>query len=133
MLDTSTFVDVFWAGAMATITLQPKTSAPRASFTTLATLLKALGDPTRLALIALLARREHCVCDLMAALNLPQSTCSHHLGVLKKANLVRDRRAGNDARWVYYTLDPVTVKLVQDRLGTLLDLSTFDPIPARCD
>jgi ArsR family transcriptional regulator len=133
MLGTSTIVDVLWAGAMATIILQPKTNAPRAPFTTLAKLLKALGDPTRLALIALLARREHCVCDLMAALNLPQSTCSHHLSVLKKANLVRDRRAGNDARWVYYTLDPVTAQLVQDQLSALLDLSAFDPTPAHCD
>ena len=118
---------------MTTSILHPKTSAPRASFATLAKLLKALGDPTRLALVALLARREHCVCGLMTALSLPQSTCSHHLGVLKKAGLVRDRRDGNDARWAYYTLDPAMARLLQNQLGALLDLSAFDPTPAHCD
>ena len=86
---------------MVTVILQPKTSADlRPSFTALARQLKALGDPTRLAIIALLVRREHCVCDLMTALALPQSTCSHHLGVLKRADLVRDRRGGDAARAV---------------------------------
>ncbi|MFN8540791.1 MAG: metalloregulator ArsR/SmtB family transcription factor, partial [Thermomicrobiales bacterium] len=118
---------------MTTITLQPKTSAPRASFATLAKLLKVLGDPTRLALVALLARREHCVCDLMTALNLPQSTCSHHLGVLKRAGLVQDRRDDHDARWAYYTLNPATTALLQGQLAAMLDLSNFDPTPARCD
>lgn len=118
---------------MAAIALQPKTNAPRASFATLAKRLKVLGDPTRLALVALLARREHCVCDLMATLNLPQSTCSHHLGVLKRAGLVRDRRDAADARWAYYTLDPAATALLQGQLAALLDLGAFDPTPARCD
>ena len=118
---------------MATITLESKTSGPRASFAALARLLKVLGDPTRLALVALLARREHCVCALMATLNLPQSTCSHHLGVLKRAGLVRDRRDDTDARWVYYALDPATTALLQGQLAALLDMSAFDPTPARCD
>lgn len=118
---------------MATITLEPQTVTPGASFAALAKLLKVLGDPTRLGLVALLARREHCVCDLTAALNLPQSTCSHHLGVLKRAGLVRDRRDESDARWAYYTLDPEMAALLQGQLAVLLDLSAFDPTPARCD
>ena len=71
------------------MTVQPKgRAALRPSFATLAQQLKVLGDPTRLAIVTLLARKEYCVCDLMAALHLPQSTCSHHLGVL----LVREGR-----------------------------------------
>ncbi len=122
----------FRIGAMATIILGSQTSAPRASFVALAKILKALGDPTRLAIVALLARREHCVCDLMAALNLPQSTCSHHLGVLKRAGLVRDRRDAGDARWAYYTLDPAGATIVREQLAATLDLGAFDPTPARC-
>jgi ArsR family transcriptional regulator, arsenate/arsenite/antimonite-responsive transcriptional repressor len=118
---------------MATITLQPKRAAgSRPTFTALAAQLKALGDPKRLAIVALLARREHCVCDLMAALGLPQSTCSHHLGVLKRAGLVRDRRGG-DARWAYYTLVPEAVAALGARFGAVLDLSDFDPTPADCE
>ena len=116
---------------MALIELQP--SAARSSFADLAGGLKALGDPTRLAIVALLARREHCVCDLMAALHLPQSTCSHHLGVLRRAGLVRGRRDDRDARWVYYALVPVAAERLRTQLGGLLDLGAFYPTPARCE
>ncbi len=102
------------------------------SFAALARQMKALGDPTRLALVALLARREYCVCDLMTALRLPQSTCSHHLGVLRRAGLVRDRR-GRDARWVYYSLVPEAVGTLRERLEVTLDLGDFDPSPADCE
>lgn len=63
---------------------------------------KGLADPTRLRIVALLLERELCVCDLMAALRLPQSTVSRHMIRLKSAGLVLDRRAG---KWVHYRLE----------------------------
>ena len=107
-------------------------SAPP-SFAALARQLKALADPTRLAIVALLARREHCVCDLTATLRLPQSTCSHHLGVLKRAGLIRDRQDGRDGRWSYYSIQPEAAETLRAHVGNLLDLSGFDPTPATCD
>lgn len=68
---------------------------------TLAQTLKALSDETRLRIIALLCRGELCVCDLMAILELPQSTVSRHLATLRHAGLVEDRRQGV---WMYYRL-----------------------------
>jgi ArsR family transcriptional regulator len=59
-----------------------------------------LSDKTRLRLLVLLERREVCVCDLMAALNLPQPAVSRHLSYLKGAGLVSDRKQG---RWRYYS------------------------------
>ena len=119
---------------MITMTVQPKERAAlRPSFATLAQQLKVLGDPTRLAIVTLLARKEYCVCDLMAALHLPQSTCSHHLGVLRRAGLVRDRRDGGDARWAYYSLIPEAVGALREQFNVALDLSAFDPTPASCD
>jgi ArsR family transcriptional regulator len=116
------------------ITLQPKSATSlRPSFATLARQLKALNDPTRLAIVALLARQEYCVCDLMTTLRLPQSTCSHHLGVLKRAGLVRDRRGESDARWTYYTLVPEAVGALREQFNAVLALSAFDPTPANCD
>lgn len=103
------------------------------SYVDLARQLKALDDPTRLAIVALLARQEHCVCDLMTALRLPQSTCSHHLGILKRAGFVRDRRDDRDARWAYYSLVPTTIATLRQQLTTVLNLDSFDPTPARCD
>jgi ArsR family transcriptional regulator len=62
---------------------------------------KALADPSRLRITVLLSRGELCVCDLTAVLGLPQSTISRHMGKLKSAGLVTDRRAG---KWVHYQL-----------------------------
>lgn len=66
-----------------------------------AQLFKALSDETRLRILALLGAGELCVCDLMAVLELPQSTVSRHLATLRNAGLVEDRRQGV---WMYYRL-----------------------------
>ncbi len=62
---------------------------------------KSLADETRLRILNLLTRGELCVCDLMATLELPQSTVSRHLATLRNAGLVEDRRQGV---WMYYRL-----------------------------
>jgi DNA-binding transcriptional ArsR family regulator len=118
--------------AIATLRRKSDPSVPP-SFTVLAQQLKALADPTRLAIVALLAQREHCVCDLTGVLRLPQSTCSHHLGVLKRAGLIRDRQDGRDGRWSYYSIAPEAAEVLRAHVGNLLDLSGFDPTPANCD
>ncbi len=65
-------------------------------------LFKALADETRLRILALLlAEGELCVCDLIAALKLPQSTISRHLAILRKTGWVNDRRCG---LWIYYKI-----------------------------
>lgn len=104
-----------------------------ASFTELASRVKALADPTRLAIVTLLARREHCVCDLLTALRLPQSTCSHHLGVLKRAGLIRARQDERDGRWTYYSLDTSATETLHGALAALLEPGSFDPTPAYCE
>ena len=64
-------------------------------------LFKALGDETRLRIVALLSHGELCVCHLQDALGLSQSNVSRHLAVLRAAGVVEDRR---DGTWVYYRL-----------------------------
>lgn len=68
----------------------------------LADLFAALGDPTRLRIVAALADRELCVCDLAATIGQTESAVSHHLRTLRTLGLVRSRREG---RLVYYALD----------------------------
>ena len=69
---------------------------------TLARVFKALGDPTRVRLISLIAAHEGaeaCVCDLTAPVGLSQPTVSHHLKQLVDAGLlVREQRG----RWAFY-------------------------------
>ena len=70
---------------------------------TAAQIFKALGDETRLRIVALLMTGEElCVCDIVAALELPQSTVSRHLACLRNVGLVDDRRQGV---WMYYKVN----------------------------
>lgn len=65
---------------------------------------KALGDPTRLRLLALVASGEGgeaCVCDLTEPVGLSQATVSHHLKILVEAGLLIRERRGT---WSYYTI-----------------------------
>jgi len=64
---------------------------------------KALSDETRLRILKLLEEGESCVCELMQVLEMPQSTISRHMNVLRRAGLVKGRR---DGKWVHYRLSP---------------------------
>ena len=82
---------------------------------------KALGDETRLRIMALiLGGQELCVCDIMAALDLPQSTVSRHLSYLRNTGLVNDRRQGI---WMYYTINKERTEyasILSDLLSAML-------------
>ena len=72
----------------------------------LATAFRLLGDPTRLKLLGILARRdceEVCACDLSDALDLTPATISHHMKKLVEADIVAVERRG---RWAHYRLLP---------------------------
>jgi ArsR family transcriptional regulator, arsenate/arsenite/antimonite-responsive transcriptional repressor len=63
---------------------------------------KALSDETRLRIVKLLENGELCVCDITAALDMVQPKVSFHLGTLKEAGLIKDRKQG---KWTHYSLD----------------------------
>lgn len=67
------------------------------------TVLKALAHDIRYEIVRILARGERCVCDLEAALNLPQSKVSYHLAALREAGLVVGEQRGKNS---YYRLLP---------------------------
>jgi SAM-dependent methyltransferase len=77
--------------------------------------LNLLADESRIRLCALLRDRELCVTDLVRVTGLSQSRVSTHLGRLREAGFVRDRRDGQQA---FYALSvdtlPVTAKVVLD-------------------
>lgn len=74
----------------------------------IAPMFKALGDPVRLRLAALIASRsEVCVCDLQGHFTLSGPTISHHLKVLREAGLISGERRGT---WVYYWINPAALQ-----------------------
>ena len=68
-------------------------------------ILKALGEPNRLRIIAELMRGDTCNCELKDKLGLPPNLLSHHLRALSEAGLVTSRRDSIDGRWIYYSVD----------------------------
>ncbi|MDN5339612.1 MAG: hypothetical protein PWQ30_721 [Euryarchaeota archaeon] len=64
-------------------------------------LFRALADPLRLKILAMLAVQPLCVCVIKAVLGIADSKLSYHLGVLKKANLIAGEAQGN---WIIYRL-----------------------------
>lgn len=85
-------------------------------------ILSALAEPTRLAAIRLLNDGdEHCVCELMQALDATQSRMSRHMQVLRQAGLVIDRR---DAQWVRYRLNPDLPRSIARVLEAVLQVET---------
>lgn len=80
-------------------------------------LTKSLADTTRLRLLMLLhAGRELCVCELTAALELPQPKISRHLAILREAEMLLDRRVGT---WVYYRIHPNLPAWAREALAAL--------------
>lgn len=79
------------------------TTAPAATVQQTAQSFRALGDPTRMRILELLAGGERCVCELTGVLDLPQPLLSHHLKTLREAGFLHVRKEG---RWMYYRLDP---------------------------
>lgn len=63
--------------------------------------LKALSDPTRLKILYLLSYDELCGCEIIYALDKPQSSISHHLNILKNLGFIKGRKVGV---WIYYSL-----------------------------
>lgn len=75
----------------------------------LARMFKALGDPTRVRLLSLIAATdegEACICDLTEPVGLSQPTVSHHMKQLVEAGIVRREQRG---RWAFYALEPDTL------------------------
>jgi ArsR family transcriptional regulator, arsenate/arsenite/antimonite-responsive transcriptional repressor len=80
------------------------------------TLWRALADPTRLRVLALLAAGPRCVCALQAAVDVPANLLSHHLKVLRAAGLVEGTRRG---RWIDYRLRPTGLDAAARHLAHL--------------
>jgi predicted transcriptional regulator len=83
----------------------------------LASMMKALAHPARIAIIQHLIRTNACVCgDLVDELGLAQPTISQHLKELKTAGLIQGTIDGTS---VCYCIDPKTWAQYQKDFGAL--------------
>ena len=84
----------------------------------LASVLKAVAEPTRLRLVSLVAAHadadaDACVCDLTEPVGLSQPTVSHHLKILVDAGVLQREQRG---KWAYYRLVPETLTSISELL-----------------
>jgi ArsR family transcriptional regulator len=75
------------------------------SLSTAAVVFKALADPNRLQIFELLMQGDSCNCELNDRLGLPPNLLSHHLRILRQADLIAGRRDSIDGRWIYYVVN----------------------------
>ena len=91
--------------------------------------MKAVADPTRVRILKLLEAGEMCVCQIVAVLELTQSTISKHLFLLRMAGLVKERQ---EKKWVHYSLDgSEEAPYAQRMLGALKGWLKDDPVIRR--
>lgn len=83
----------------------------------IATLIKALGHPARVAILEYLVKVNSCICgDLVNELPLAQPTISQHLKELKNAGLIKGNVEGNS---VCYCIDEKAIEKLQKYFTTI--------------
>lgn len=89
------------------------------SAVTLARMFKALGDPTRVKLLSMIAAASEsgaCACDMTEPVGLSQPTVSHHLKQLVDAGLVTREQRG---KWAYYRVVPEVLGSLAAAIGPI--------------
>jgi ArsR family transcriptional regulator, arsenate/arsenite/antimonite-responsive transcriptional repressor len=78
---------------------------------TIATILKALGHPARIAIMEYLLKVNACICgDIVEELPLAQPTVSQHLRELKNAGLIKGNIEGNS---ICYCIDEKAIEKIK--------------------
>jgi len=81
--------------------------------------LQAVEEPNRLRILCLLKKGELCVCEIFKHLSLPQNLTSHHLKILKDAELVSAKKEGLK---VMYKRNEKTINYYQKLLNKIVNL-----------
>ena len=80
---------------------------------------RALSDPTRIRVMAALRNGELCVCELVDALDISQSSLSSHLQICREVGVVSTRK---ESRWIYYSLSAHYAPLIETIFSELQTL-----------
>jgi ArsR family transcriptional regulator, arsenate/arsenite/antimonite-responsive transcriptional repressor len=79
---------------------------------------RALGDETRWRIVRLVMDRALCVCELADILEMPQSSVSSHVQIIRKAGLLDSERCG---KWTYFRIHPNHFPLLTQIIEILPD------------
>ena len=94
--------------------MEQKTAVNETKLEEMSVVFKVLADSNRLRIFEALMRGVSCNGWLTEELGLSPNLLSHHLKVLREADLVQDRRDAIDGRWIYYQVNlPALTELYQ--------------------
>ena len=71
---------------------------------------RALADPTRWRIVRLVTDDALCVCELADILEMPQSSVSSHVQVIRKAGMLESEKC---EKWTYFRIDTKYLKLIR--------------------
>ncbi|RSK28490.1 ArsR family transcriptional regulator [Bacillus sp. HMF5848] len=85
-----------------------------------ASILKILGDKTRLTMLSILQKQDCCVCEFVEIFQMSQPAISQHLRKLRDNGLVKEKRK---SQWIIYSLNTESeyANLVLDLLAHIPD------------
>lgn len=72
---------------------------------------RALGDPTRWRIVSLVMDEALCVCELADILDMPQSTLSSHVQIIRRAGLLESEKC---EKWTYFRIERSVLPLVRE-------------------
>ncbi|MBN2398259.1 MAG: winged helix-turn-helix transcriptional regulator [Deltaproteobacteria bacterium] len=84
-------------------------------YETVSAFFKAMGNPTRLKILAELAKNERCVGDVESLIGSGQANISQHLAILKRNGIVDCRKEGNVR--CYFLRQPSVVKNILETVA----------------
>ncbi len=91
---------------------------------------RALGDATRWRMVRLLMNRALCVCELADILDMPHSSTSSHLQIIRKAGLLESERCG---KWSYYRIHRQHLPLMRNLLKQFSSEDQHEADQQRCE
>lgn len=80
---------------------------------------KALADPTRREILRMLGEKRLSAGDIAAAFDISKPSISHHLRILKDAELVRTERNG---QYIIYTLNSTVLQEFMQEMMNFFDI-----------
>ncbi|MFH1620776.1 MAG: autorepressor SdpR family transcription factor [Patescibacteria group bacterium] len=81
---------------------------------------KALADPNRRKILSLLKKKDMSVSDIQKHFSFTQASLSHHLDILRRADLVVTERRG---QFIYYSLN---ISVFEDIAQTILNYFKYE-------
>lgn len=85
-------------------------------------IIKALGDETRIEILEIIGKKELNASDIAIKCTLSRPTISHHLQILKRANILDARKEGKE---IFYSVNMQTLKSLSQSLLGFVSMGFF--------